>query len=276
MLHLIQQAARRTAEAVGRESAIVRALRPGYERMLGIASGGRGIPWEINGVTYRIDPQHRHRLGADYDPPVAAFLRERVRRGAVCIDVGANVGVYVLQFARWAGKTGRVIAFEPNPVARSVLERHVQLNRLANRVTIVAAAVGAGAGEAVLFASGADGRSRLAEPNRELDGGVVTPIGVQIVTLDEYCSTARLQPDWLLIDIEGFEIAALEGASAIIRSRGRDLGIVVEMHPNVWASARTTRERAESVLRVLGRRPVALTGQSDPLADHGLVFLEHV
>jgi FkbM family methyltransferase len=275
MLHLIQRAARRTAEAVGRESAIVRALRPGYERMLGIASGGRGIPWEINGVTYRIDPQHRHRLGADYDPPVAAFLRDRVRRGAVCIDVGANVGVYVLQFAQWAGKTGRVIAFEPNPAARRVLERHVRLNHLANRVTIVAAAVGAGAGEAVLFTSGADGRSRLAEPNRELDGGV-TAVVVPIVTLDDHCRTARLAPDWLLIDIEGFEIAALEGASAIIRSRGRDLGIVVEMHPNVWASARTTRERAESVLRELGRRPVALTGQSDPLADHGLVFLEHV
>jgi hypothetical protein len=104
----------------------------------------------------------------------------------------------------------------------------------------------------------------------------VIPIGVQIVTLDEYCRTARVQPDWLLIDIEGFEIAALEGASATIRSRGRDLGIVVEMHPNAWGSARTTRERAESVLRELGRRPVPLTGQSDPLADHGLVFLEHV
>ena len=86
--------------------------------------------------------------------------------------------------------------------------------------------MGAGAGEAVLFASGADGRSRLGEPNRELDGEV-TPIVVRIVTLDEHCRTARIQPDWLLIDIEGFEIAALEGASATIRSRGRDLGIVV-------------------------------------------------
>ena len=130
-------------------------------------------------------------------------------------------------------------------------------------------------GEAVLFTAGADGRSRLAEPNRELDGGV-TPVVVPLVTLDEHCRTTRIQPDWLLIDIEGFEIAALEGASALVHSRGRDLGIVVEMHPNVWASARTTRVRAETVLRELGLRPVPLTGQSDPLADHGLVFLEHV
>jgi FkbM family methyltransferase len=275
MLHFLQQAARRTAQAVGRESAIIRALRPGYERMLGIASGGRGIPWEINGVTYRIDPRYRHQLGADYDPPVAAFLRERIRRGAVCIDVGANVGVYVLQLAHWAGDTGRVIAFEPNPAARRVLETHVELNHLQSRVTIVGVAVGAGSGEAVLFTSGADGRSRLAEPNREL-GEETTPVVVPIITLDEYCDTTQLEPDWLLIDIEGFEIAALEGASGVVRARGRDLGIVIEMHPNVWASARTTRERAETVLRDLRLRPVPLTGQSDPLADHGLVYLEHV
>jgi FkbM family methyltransferase len=275
MLQFIQHAARRTAEAVGRESAIVRAMRPGYERMLGIASGGRGIPWEINGLTYRIDPRQRHRLGANYDAPVAAFLRERIRPGAVCVDVGANVGVYVLQFARWAGDAGRVIAFEPNPAARRVLERHVRLNHLTQRVTVVAAAVGAAAGEAVLFASGEDGMSRLGEPNDELRGAT-TPIVVPVVTLDDHCRTAGVRPDWLLIDVEGFEIAVLQGAREIIRSRGRALGLVVEMHARVWPSAGMSRARAESVLRDLGLRPVALTGQSDPLADHGLVHLEHV
>jgi FkbM family methyltransferase len=276
MLQFIQHAARRTAEAVGRQSAIVRALRPRYEQMLGIASWGRGVPWEINGLTYRVDPRHRHRLGADYDAPVAAFLRERVRPGAVCIDVGANVGVYVLQFARWSGDAGRVVAFEPNPAARRVLERHVRLNHMAHRVTVVAAAVGAAAGEGVLFTSGADGMSRLAEPNDELRGGVVTPLVVPVVTLDDHCRAANLQPDWLLIDVEGFEIAVLEGAREIIRSRGRALGLVVEMHARVWPSAGTSRARAESVLRDLRLRPVALTGQSDPLGDHGLVHLEHV
>jgi FkbM family methyltransferase len=275
MLTLIQDAARRTAEAVGRDSAIVRAMRPGYEWMLDVASGGRGIPWEINGLTYRVDPRQRHRLGADYDAPVAAFLRERLRPGAVCVDVGANVGVYVLQFARWAGETGRVVAFEPNPAARRVLERHVRLNHLTQRVTIVAAAVGAEAGSAVLFASSEDGMSRLGAPNDELRGAT-TPIVVPVVTLDEHCRSAGMRPDWLLIDVEGFEIAVLEGAREIIRARGPALGLVVEMHSKVWPSAGTSRARAESVLRELRLRPVALTGQSDPLADYGLVHLEHV
>jgi hypothetical protein len=48
------------------------------------------------------------------------------------------------------------------------------------------------------------------------------------------------------------------------------------MHARVWPSAGASRAHAESVLRELGLRPVPLTGQSDPLADYGLVHLEHV
>src|SRR6186997_2582427 len=78
----LQIAARRAAGLIGRESRLVRRLRPAYESFLDWSAGGRGIPWSINGVTYRIDPHHRHRLGQNYDPPVADFLRNHVRPGA--------------------------------------------------------------------------------------------------------------------------------------------------------------------------------------------------
>lgn len=275
-MSLIQSAARKMSGVLGRESWLVRALRPAYEAALDVSERGRGIAWEINGVEYRVDPRYRHRLGQSYDAPVAAFIRERIKPGAVCIDVGANVGVYVLQFAHWTGERGRVIAFEPSPGAREVLEKHVELNALGGRVEIVAAAVGARSGTATLFADGADGMSRLGAPN-ELIAERVTEIEVPVVTLDEFCASRGVRPDWLFIDIEGFEIAALAGARELLGGRGGEaLNIVVEMHPNVWSSAETTRASAESVLDELGLRAVALTGQSDPLGEHGLVFLEHV
>ena len=65
-------------------------------------SRGRGVQWTINGVTFHVDPRHRHQLSPNYDAPVAAFLAKRVRLVNVCINVGANVGVYVLQFANWS------------------------------------------------------------------------------------------------------------------------------------------------------------------------------
>ena len=94
--------------------------------------------------------------------------------------------------------------------------------------------------------------------------------------MDEYCASEGLQPDWLFVDIEGFEIAALSGARELIqKSRGR-LGIVVEMHPDVWESANTTRSRAETLLADLGLRAEPLMGQIDPLGEYGLVHLFYV
>ncbi len=253
---------------------MIRRLRPVYESVLDWSGQGEGIPWTINGVTYRVDPHHRHRLGQHYDAPVAAFLRERVKPGAVCVDVGANVGVYVLQFAHWAGPNGRVVAFEPNRSACEILRKHVRINELTERVRIVEAAVGEASGEAILYAAEADGMSRLGEPNKALAGNF-RELTVAVVTLDEYCEAEHLKPDWLFIDIEGFEIAALSGARRLIQSRRGELGIIVEMHPNVWASANTTRARAESLLSELGLRAVPLTGQRDPLGDYGLVHLDY-
>jgi FkbM family methyltransferase len=273
-MSLLQGTARRGAGLLGRESWLVRRLRPAYESLLDWSNKGKGIPWSINGVEYRVDPHYRHRLGQNYDAPVAAFLRERVERGAVCLDVGANVGVYVLQFAHWSSPGGHVYAFEPNPAALSILHRHIHMNELSERVTVVPTAIGATTGEAVLYAAGADGMSRMGAPNRAI-ADQVQPITVRLTTLDDYCQRARLTPDWLMIDIEGFEIAALEGARRLIESRGRSLGIVVEMHPNVWPSAQTTRAMAEALLADLKLKVVPLTGQSDPLNDYGLVHLEH-
>jgi len=243
---------------------VVRRLRPTYERLLDISTRGRGIAWEINGVTYRVDSRQRKRLGRHYDAPVADFIRGRIRPGALCVDVGANVGVYVLQFCHWSGASGRVVAFEPNPRAREVLSKHVELNGLRGRVEVVPAAVGARGGSAVLFASGADGMSRLGAPN-ELIADRVEELTVEVVALDDFCASRGLEPDWLFVDIEGFEIAALEGARELIEKSGERLSVVVEMHPNVWESAGTTRASAEELLDELGLRAVPLTGQGDAL-----------
>jgi FkbM family methyltransferase len=257
-MSLLQTFARHTSGLVGRESRLIRGLRPAYESLLEWSTNGRGIHWTINGITYRIDPHQRHRLAQNYDAEVAGFLRRNIKPGSLCFDVGANVGVYVLQFAHWSGPTGQVIAFEPNPVARAILEKHVCMNQLTERVRIVPAAVSEASGEQILYAAEADGMSRLGEPNRSL-AGKTGEIVVPVLTLDEYCTSEGLQP----------------GARKLIQSRRAQLGIIVEMHPDVWSSANTTRARAEDLLAELGLRAMPLTGQSDPLGNYGMVHLAY-
>ena len=80
--------------------------------------------------------------------------------------------------------------------------------------------------------------SRLAEQNSLLDA--TERITVPVITIDDFCARTGLEPDWILIDIEGFELAALRGAARTIESRRGSLGMVVEIHPGLWASAGTT------------------------------------
>jgi FkbM family methyltransferase len=267
----LQSAAKLVAGAIGRESWVIRSCRPAYESALHWMNRKSGTPWTINGVEYRIDPRQRHRLGNVYDPTVAEFLRARVRDGDVCFDVGANVGVYVLQFAHWSRPSGRVLGFEPNGAARRALRYHVEVNGIADRVTIVPAAVGSSTGTAILYAADADGRSRLNAANTAI-ADQVQQHEVQVITLDEYVDQTALMPDVLMLDIEGFEIAALTGAKRLIQ-KNRKLLMVVEMHPNVWSSANTSRRSAETLLDELQLTPHPLQGQSDPLAEHGSVHL---
>jgi len=267
-------AARAVADLVGRETRLIQALRPAYEQLLEWTTQGRGLPWRINGVPCRIDPRLRDRVAREYEAEVAEFLASHVRPGDLSLNVGANVGAYVLQLAHWSRPDGRIIAFEPNPAAAELLDRHLRFNDLAGRVEVVRFAVGAERGAAVLYAAGADGRARLDEPNPEL-AGHAKPVSVPVTTIDSFCRERGLRPDWIIIDIEGFEITASRGGRQTLAASPRP-GVVVEMHASACQLSGTTRAAAEALLQELRFIPVPLTGQADPLVQHGIGHLAPV
>ena len=274
--------AHKAADLIGRGSPLIRSLRSVYESFEGWSALGKGVPFRINGLEFRRDPHCRNRFPDDfaYEAEVASFLSAHVKPGDLCLDVGANVGYYALQFAHWSEPRGRVTAFEPNPRPRAILERLIAINDLESRVSIVPLAVGAKPGKATLYIpqgerSGLDGISRLGEPAREL-GPASSTVEVDLITLDDYCNASCAVPDWILIDIEGFELAALSGAKKLIAERKGQLGLVVEMHPDLWPELSGIGASAASILEQLGLRPEPLTGQKDPFAERGVVHLVSV
>ena len=271
-LQQLQKSGRWFAEKAGRDSLPARLMRPAYEWLLVQSSRNQGMPYVMNGNAFRIDPLSRSHFSENYESNVAEFIRKRVQKNSICLNVGANIGIYVLQFCKWSEPDGRVIAFEPNPQAREILNKHIAWNGFHHRVTVEPFAVGDSVGQGTLFAAGADGMSRLAEANVAI-ADRVSPVPVQVVTLDDYCKRNSLIPDWIIMDIEGFEIAALNGAKEMIR-KAPNLNMVVEMHPNVWNSANSNPETAKALIQDLNFEMIPLSGQDDPWNQHGNVYLK--
>ncbi|MFL5340330.1 MAG: FkbM family methyltransferase [Gemmataceae bacterium] len=265
--------AREIAERLGTNSVLVRLLQPLREWTLAAVYDHRGLVRKVNGASMRVLPRYRWYFAPDYDPPVARFFQQRVRPGDVCINVGANLGVYALQFAHWSAPSGQVFAFEPNPATAGSLRAHVAMNRLGDRVHVMERAVSERPGMATFHAAGVNGMSRLGEPNPAL-AGQTTCLTVEVDSLDEFCGGRGLMPRAMMIDVEGFEAAVLTGARSLFADRGRLPATVVEMHPNAWAVAGSDRASFERLLAELGVRPVPLSGQTDPLGEYGHVYLE--
>lgn len=245
-----------------------------YGHVLRVLTLGRGVAWHVDGTTtLRIDPRCRWIRNPSYEAAVVEYLRARIRPGDTCVDVGAHVGYYALQMALWTAPDGTVVAFEPNPLARDVLETNVRLNGLGDRIRVEPSAVADAPGTASLF-HGAEttGLSRIHAPNPEADPG--RAVQVPVVTLDAFCAQAAIDPAWILVDTEGLELQVLHGARRLLtQSRA---GVVVEMHPDLWNDREATAKGIDALARESGRSVVALTGQTDALGGYGTIALARI
>ena len=272
VLNKIQDLARWISGRLGRDSWFICKARPFYERALAALAPSSAVPRSINGEPFRIDPRYRHLLSENYERPVADFLKRNVRPGDVCFDVGANVGIYVLQLGRLVSARGKIVAFEPNPAAREVMERHAELNGLQDRLLVVPAAVGEHSGERAFYSVRENATARLDEPNTTAAPDSIRST-VMVTSIDEFVDRTGIEPRWILMDIEGHELQALLGSRRTIeRLKGR-IGFIVEMHPGAWPGIGAERSAVERLFSQLQLRHEGLTGQKDPLTEYGHIYL---
>ena len=143
--------------------------------------------------------------------------------GDVVIDAGACFGDTALAFADSVGDSGKVHAFEVLPNNLLVAQHNLGLNpRLGARVALSDSALGAHAGTLFLHGSG-PGALVSGEPSAQ---------EVRVTTIDQYVRDAKMDRlDFIKMDIEGSEAAALDGArESLVRFRPK-LAISVYHRP---------------------------------------------
>ena len=155
---------------------------------------------------------------ARYDALEIAWLRSQSKQGSTAIDVGAYCGSYALIMAALCGRRGSVVAFEPDPYAREVLFRNIELNPGIRKPVIESFACSDRLGKATLFSRGGNSQSSLARSAVEFSQEHSSErIDVDITTLDAYIVNNQLPPpDCVKIDAEGAEIRILMGATGVL------------------------------------------------------------
>jgi FkbM family methyltransferase len=141
------------------------------------------------------------------------LFKNLVTKGMTVVDVGANIGYYTLLAAKLVGDKGRVIAFEPEPQNYALLVRNIKLNSYRN-VVPVKKAVSRKTGTADLFINKQAGAHGFF-PDRDDNIGVTR---VETVSLDQYFKGRENPIDIIKIDVEGAELAVLQGMPNIIRN----------------------------------------------------------
>ncbi len=156
--------------------------------------------------------------------------RPFVPQGGLVFDIGANLGVYTRLFRSLGA---RVVAAEP----QASCVKH--LRRLANRdpdIEVAPYAVGAAPGEAVLHVGGHDMTATLSSKwirNSRFARSYHADQqqSVRVTTLDDMIKQFGA-PDFLKIDVEGFESEVLAGLSERITTVTFEL--TSEMVENAW------------------------------------------
>lgn len=180
---------------------------------------------EVHGHKMFIDARDTLGLAVGaYEPLQTELVKKIIKTGDVVLDIGANIGYYTLIFAKLVGEKGKVFAFEPGPSNFTLLKKNVEINGYQN-VTSVQKAVSNKTGKIRLYLSHSITGHRIYDTH---DGRKF--IEIEVVRLDDYFKNYKGRIDFIKIDIEGAEGAAIRGMSSLLR-KNKNLKIVTEFNP---------------------------------------------
>jgi len=171
-----------------------------------------------------------------HEPLATQIAKEELTEGMTVIDVGSNLGYYVLLEAGQIGSQGRLFAIEPVPRTFAILEQNIALNQIGN----------ASAENLAMSSESAELTMNVTEqfnwahiPQKQMNSNrakdmsrwVRETISVRGLTLDDFVQSRNIEcVNFLRMDTEGYETEIIKGAANVLATH-RPLKILMEVHP---------------------------------------------
>ena len=203
-----------------------------------------------------------------YDLVLTEAILRLLDRGEMALDIGTNIGYAACVMAFRTGAEGRIVCFEASSAVFADLTRNVESWSCEERLGKIEAhhcGVSSHTGTAQLNVPSEfrmnRGVATLQDDRRDVLGSSEE---VRIVDLDSWLRS-DVKVGLMKIDVEGHELAVLEGASALLSS-GRVRDIIFEEHAKYRSRAQALLESAGYQLFRLSRmlRGPLLLAPDDP------------
>lgn len=194
-----------------------------------------------------------------WEKETAPVIFAELRKARTFLDIGANCGIYSV-LGSLMNPSLRTVSFEPVPKIYAALINNIRVNGLSARVRALNLALGESSGQVPFHeAEDATMSSMTVEGYQAQHGRIIS---VECRTLDSVVDEHKLEPDFMKVDVEGFEYAVLGGAHQLLtRFRPR---IVLEANPGDQV------DRVSAILASHGYRFENLTDRG-PLERPALV-----
>ena len=221
-----------------------------YRRLYGPALAGCAV--EDGLFTVRTNDGVTVRSVKDFDPEalVADFVDVTLPAGGIVMDIGGNIGAATIYLAAKVGAKGLVLAYEPDEGNLDIFRKNLAANGAPAQVQLVPKGIADHEGVLEFFAGG-NYTSSLCKTNYvESEAQKYHVVKIPVTTLD--AETQRLgltRLDFVKMDIEGSEVAALQGARATLDRFHPPL--IVETHS---VNGKSTADAVEALLRGYGYR----------------------
>jgi FkbM family methyltransferase len=183
----------------------------------------------VDGATFHLQPGDNYLTqwilnDGEYEPTETKLTRSILKEGDVFVDVGANIGWYTVHAGKAVGKTGKVIAFEPEPGNLSLLRKNIEANGL-TQAEADGRALSKEPGSFKLFLE----KDNLGMHSLVMEHGGQRYIDVETMRFDDYWND-RGPIRLVKIDTEGAEGLILEGMAETLK-RQKNMDLIIEFAP---------------------------------------------
>jgi FkbM family methyltransferase len=161
-----------------------------------------------------------------------------IKQGGTVVEVGGHIGFITQYFSRLVGERGGVYVFEPGSNNLRYLRTNTEKLR---NVRIVEKAVSNSPGQLTFYEDDITGQNNSLLPDYGNLDAVArshglnakrTPRAVDVTTLDMFLRDKSV--DFLKMDIEGYELQALQGAVNVLSKINKLMVEVTENHEQVF------------------------------------------